>query len=124
MLASLFQENIVEVAKTFDHDGVRYRPGDPLPPNLDKQALEHYKRYGMVRDVKPSETKPAAPRQRKQAEPKASKPAAPSSTADGGQIELGQEQSQQSAQTDAEQQEQNDQQDQQPGAAEQDPAKD
>ena len=55
----------MEVAKTFDRDGVRYRPGDPLPPNLDKQALEHYKRYGMVREAKPSEAKPAGQRQRK-----------------------------------------------------------
>ena len=80
----------MEVAKTFDRDGVRYRPGDPLPPNLDKQALEHYKRYGMVREAKPSEAKPAGQRQRKPVKPTETKPAGPSIIADGGQVDLNQ----------------------------------
>ena len=67
----------MEVAKTFDRDGVRYRPGDTLPEGLDKQTLEHYKRHGMVREAKPSENKPAAPRRRSAQEPKQTKPAAP-----------------------------------------------
>ena len=41
----------MEVAKTFDRDGVRYRPGDTLPEGLDRQTLEHYKRHGMVREA-------------------------------------------------------------------------
>lgn len=80
----------MEVAKTFDRDGVRYRPGDPLPPNLDKQALEHYKRYGMVREAKPGETKPAGQRQRKPVKPTEIKPAGPSIIAEGGQVDLNQ----------------------------------
>ena len=69
----------MEVAKTFDRAGVRYRPGDSLPEGLDKQTLEHYKRYGMVREVRtpgPVEKKPAEPGKntgaspRKRADPK------------------------------------------------------
>lgn len=53
-----------EAAKTFDRDGVRYRPGDPLPSDLDKQTLDHYKRHGMVRPASraPAEKKPATPK--------------------------------------------------------------
>lgn len=54
----------MEVAKTFEREGIRYRPGDPLPEGLDRPTLEHYKRYGMVREVRtpgPAETRPAAP---------------------------------------------------------------
>lgn len=65
----------MEVAKTFDRDGKRYRPGDPLPPDLDKTTLAHYQRHGMVREAKPSENKPATPA-RKTATPKVAKPAA------------------------------------------------
>ena len=70
----------MEVAKTFDRDGVRYRPGDTLPEGLDKQTLEHYKRHGMVREAKPSENKPAAPRRRPAQEPKQTRPAGPANT--------------------------------------------
>jgi hypothetical protein len=65
----------MEVAKSFERDGKRYRPGDPLPPDLDKTTLAHYQRHGMVREAKPSENKPAAPA-RKTATPKVAKPAA------------------------------------------------
>lgn len=64
----------MEVAKSFERDGKRYRPGDPLPPDLDKTTLAHYQRHGMVREAKPSENKPAAPA-RKAATPKVAKPA-------------------------------------------------
>lgn len=66
----------MEVAKTFDRNGVRYRPGDPLPEGLDKVTMEHYKRHGMVREAKPSETKPSAPTRRRATAPKPSEPAA------------------------------------------------
>lgn len=65
----------MEVAKSFERDGKRYRPGDPLPPDLDKTTLAHYQRHGMVREAKPSENKPVAPA-RKTATPKVAKPAA------------------------------------------------
>lgn len=50
----------LEVAKTFERNSVRYRPGDPLPSDLDKQTLDHYKRHGMVRPASraPGEKKP------------------------------------------------------------------
>ncbi|WP_417282656.1 hypothetical protein [Comamonas sp.] len=70
----------MEVAKTFDRDGVRYRPGDPLPEGLDKITMDHYKRHGMVREVKPQEAKPAARRGRTAQEPKHTKPAGPANT--------------------------------------------
>jgi hypothetical protein len=66
----------MEVAKTFERNGVRYRPGDKLPPDLDKDVLAHYQRHGMVREARtpgPAETKPAAPA-RKAATPKVPKP--------------------------------------------------
>lgn len=50
----------MQVAKTFDRGGKRYRPGDPLPDGLDKPTLDHYKRYGMVCEAKPEVTKPTA----------------------------------------------------------------
>lgn len=78
----------MQAAKTFDRNGVRYRPGDPLPEGLDKVTLEHYKRHGMVREVRPAETKPAASRQRKPAEPRQLKPAAPAAVSQGEQIQL------------------------------------
>lgn len=68
----------MEVAKTFDRNGVRYRPGDPLPEGLDKTTLDHYKRHGMVREVKPGETKPATPTRR-------SRSAAPKNTPAAGE---------------------------------------
>ena len=61
----------MEVAKTFDRNGIRYRPGDALPPDLDTTTLAHYRRHGMVREIHtpaPTVKKPAAPR--KQAAPK------------------------------------------------------
>ena len=53
-----------EVAKAFDRNGVRYRTGDPLPPDLDKSTLAHYERHGMIRSAEraPAEKKPATPR--------------------------------------------------------------
>ncbi|WP_373785908.1 hypothetical protein [Delftia acidovorans] len=56
----------MEVAKTFERDGKRYRPGDPLPDGLDAVTLAHYKRHGMVREPRakapgPAEKKPASP---------------------------------------------------------------
>ena len=55
----------MEAAKTFDRNGIRYRPGDALPDDLDKITLAHYQRHGMVREARtpsPSTKKPAAPR--------------------------------------------------------------
>lgn len=56
----------MEAAKTFERDGKRYRPGDPLPEGLDAVTLAHYKRHGMVREPRaktpgPAEKKPAGP---------------------------------------------------------------
>ncbi|EPD44785.1 hypothetical protein HMPREF9701_00373 [Delftia acidovorans CCUG 274B] len=56
----------MEAAKTFERDGKRYRPGDPLPEGLDAVTLAHYKRHGMVREPRdktpgPAEKKPSAP---------------------------------------------------------------
>jgi len=82
----------MEVAKTFERNGVRYRPGDELPPDLDKDVLAHYQRHGMVREARtpgPAETKPAAPA-RKAATPKVTKPAAdpkPAETKDASKDE-------------------------------------
>lgn len=59
----------MDAAKSFIRAGKRYRPGDPLPEDLDKPTLAHYQRHGMVREAAPSETKPAQPG-RKQATPK------------------------------------------------------
>lgn len=72
-----------QAAKTFDRLGTRYRPGDPLPTDLDKATLDHYQRHGMLREPQaPAETKPASPRRtRTPAAPKDAKPAAPQSTA-------------------------------------------
>ena len=61
----------MEAAKTFDRNGIRYRPGDALPTDLDATTLAHYRRHGMVREIHtpaPTVKKPAAPR--KQAAPK------------------------------------------------------
>ena len=80
----------MEAAKTFERNGVRYRPGDALPSDIDKATLEHYKRYGMVREAKPSETKPVAPRRRAAPESKNVKPAAPASSVEGSHIQLDQ----------------------------------
>lgn len=54
----------LEVAKTFERNSVRFRPGDPLPTDLDKQTLDHYKRHGMVRPASraPGEKKPTRQR--------------------------------------------------------------
>lgn len=72
----------MEIAKPFDRLGRRYNPGDPLPEDLDKTTLDFYKRHGMVRQTadkqpKPSERKPAAPRQTRQPGPNQTKPAGP-----------------------------------------------
>lgn len=55
----------MEAAKTFIRNGIRYRPGDALPDDLDKITLAHYQRHGMVREARtpsPSTKKPAVPR--------------------------------------------------------------
>lgn len=72
----------MEVAKPFDRGGIRYKPGDPLPKDLDKTTLDFYKRHGMVREpvdkqAKPTERKPAGPRQTRQPSPTQTKPTAP-----------------------------------------------
>ena len=53
-----------EIAKTFMRGGVLLRPGEELPAGLDKITLDHYKRHGMVREVKPQEAKPDASKRR------------------------------------------------------------
>lgn len=53
-----------QAAKSFDRDGTRYRPGDDLPEGLDKVAIAHYQRHGMIREAPtPTTTKPAGPAQ-------------------------------------------------------------
>lgn len=53
-----------QAAKSFDRDGTRYRPGDDLPESLDKVAIAHYQRHGMIREAPaPGTTKPAGPAQ-------------------------------------------------------------
>lgn len=42
----------MEAAKTFDRNGIRYRPGDALPADLDTTTLAHYQRHGMVREAR------------------------------------------------------------------------
>ena len=67
-----------EIAKTFMRGGALLRPGDDLPEGLDKITLDHYKRHGMVREVKPQETKPEASKRRTTTQrPKENKPAGP-----------------------------------------------
>lgn len=75
----------MEAAKTFDRNGIRYRPGDALPDDLDKITLAHYQRHGMVREARtpsPSTKKPAAPRKAPAPRPpenkSATEPVAPS----------------------------------------------
>lgn len=59
-----------QVAKSFDRDGTRYRPGDDLPEGLDKVAIAHYQRHGMIREAPaPGTTKPAGPAQASVAAP-------------------------------------------------------
>ena len=56
----------MQAAKTFDRNGIRYRPGDALPPDLDAPTLAHYRRYGMVREAStpaPVVKKPVARKQ-------------------------------------------------------------
>ncbi|MGE8491556.1 hypothetical protein [Comamonas sp.] len=72
----------MEIAKPFDRRGIRYNPGDPLPEGLDKTTLDFYKRHGMVREpmdkqAKPTERKPAIPRQTRQPSPTQNKPTGP-----------------------------------------------
>ncbi len=74
----------MEAAKTFERNGKRYRPGDPIPDGLDAVTRAHYLRYGMIREREvptPSENKPAAPAQRPRAPgPKPAKTPAPTQT--------------------------------------------
>ena len=69
----------MEAAKTFDRNGIRYRPGDALPADLDTTTLAHYQRHGMVREARtpsPSVKKPAAPRKAPTPRPPENKTAA------------------------------------------------
>ena len=67
-----------EIGKTFKSGGKLLKPGDDLPEGLDKITLDHYKRHGMVREVKPQETKPEASKRRTATlRPKETKPAGP-----------------------------------------------
>lgn len=75
----------MEVAKTFDRNGIRYRPGDALPADLDTTTLAHYQRHGMVREARtpsPTSKKPATPRKATTPRPpenkSATEPVAPS----------------------------------------------
>lgn len=57
----------MQAAKTFERNGVRYRPGDALPSDLDATTKAHYLRHGMIREggaPAPTQTKPAAPARR------------------------------------------------------------
>lgn len=73
-----------EVAKTFMRGGTLLRPGDELPEGLDKITLDHYKRHGMVREIKPQEAKPDASKRRTTTpRPKETKQAGP---IDNGQL--------------------------------------
>lgn len=75
----------MEAAKTFERNGVRYRPGDALPDDLDAPTKAHYRRYGMVRASRtpaPAENKPAAPARRQRTPgPKPAETPAPAQTA-------------------------------------------
>ena len=76
----------MEVAKTFDRNGIRYRPGDALPPDLDTTTLAHYHRHGMVREARtpaPAVKKPAARKPQAVAKPLEEKTAAADSAAPG-----------------------------------------
>ena len=69
----------MEVAKTFDRNGIRYRPGDALPTDLDATTLAHYQRHGMVREARtpsPTSKKPATPRKATTPRPPENKSAA------------------------------------------------
>lgn len=73
----------MQAAKTFDRNGIRYRPGDALPPDLDAPTLAHYRRHGMVRETRtpaPAVKKPAARKPQAVAKPLEEKTA----TADSG----------------------------------------
>ena len=74
----------MEVAKTFDRNGIRYRPGDALPPDLDTTTLAHYRRHGMVREARtpaPAVKKPAARKPQAVAKPLEEKTATADSAA-------------------------------------------
>lgn len=75
----------MEAAKTFERNGQRYRPGDPLPDDLDAVTRAHYLRYGMIRErgtPAPSEHKPAGPaRSPRTPKPKQAETPAPNQTA-------------------------------------------
>lgn len=79
-----------EIGKTFKSGGKLLKPGEPLPDGLDKVTLEHYKRHGMVREVKPQEAKPEASKRRTATQrPKETKPAGPGdSSQSAGQPDL------------------------------------
>ena len=79
-----------EIGKTFKSGGKLLKPGEPLPDGLDKVTLEHYKRHGMVREVKPQEAKPEASKRRASTpRSKENKPAGPGdSNQSAGQSDL------------------------------------
>lgn len=76
----------MQAAKTFDRNGIRYRPGDALPPDLDAPTLAHYRRHGMVREARtpaPAVKKPAARKPQATAKPQEDKTATADSAAPG-----------------------------------------
>ena len=76
----------MEAAKTFDRNGIRYRPGDALPADLDTTTLAHYQRHGMVREARtpaPAVKKPAARKPQAVAKPLKEKTATADSAAPG-----------------------------------------
>ena len=70
-----------EIAKVFDRNGRRLRPGSPVPDDVDKTTLEHYRRHGMVREAKPA--KPARMRSPRPAETKPAEPSRADTLRDG-----------------------------------------
>lgn len=61
------------VAKTFNRLGVRYRPGDAPPPDLDLVTTAHYLRHGMLAEAATA-AKPATRTRRTPAPQQASTP--------------------------------------------------
>ena len=46
----------MQILKSFiDSQGRKQEPGGPVPDDYDKQALEHYERYGMVGEPAPDD---------------------------------------------------------------------
>lgn len=79
----------MEAAKTFERNGKRYHPGDPMPDDLDAVTRAHYLRYGMIRargTPAPTEHKPAGPtRAPRQPKPRQAETPTPMQTAQTAQ---------------------------------------